>query len=85
MNKLPVAVEPPKLDPEEIRLDMVSLQGNFLDDRFSHAVRVTHLPTNIVVYRSPFDFPVPKLIEQLKANALSALEFKVKAYLKKKK
>ncbi|MFT4553896.1 MAG: protein subunit release factor A [Chlamydiales bacterium] len=85
MNELSNAAKRPKLNPEEIRVEIVSLLGNFLDNRFSHAVRVTHIPTKIVVYRSPFDFPIPKRIEQLKAYALSILELQVDAYQKRKK
>lgn len=67
----------PQSKADEIQIDVVPLQQNFVDDRFSHAVRVTHLPTHTVVYRSPFDFPEPKLRDELIERALAELQVKV--------
>ena len=73
------------LDQDDVRLDIVPMFGNFLTDQFSHAVRVTHIPTRTVVYRSPFDFPEPKLRKELIERALEELQVKVERRLKKSK
>ncbi|SCA63450.1 hypothetical protein SCG7086_AR_00200 [Chlamydiales bacterium SCGC AG-110-P3] len=62
---------------DKIQIDIIPLIGNFVSDRFSHAVRVTHLPTHTTVYRSPFDFAEPKLRDELIKRALSELWEKV--------
>ncbi len=67
----------PYFEHNEIKIDIIPLLGTFVDDRFSHAVRVTHLPTHIVVYRSPFDFPEPKLRNELIKTSLSELQKQV--------
>ena len=67
----------PYFEHNEIKIDIIPLLGTFVDDRFSHAVRVTHLPTHIVVYRSPFDFPEPKLRDELIKTSLSELQKQV--------
>lgn len=69
---------------EDVRIETVPLLGQFFDDRFSHAVRVTHLPTNTMVYRSPFDFPEPKLRDELIERALSELRVEVRKRLEKR-
>jgi hypothetical protein len=61
---------------DTIKIDLVPLLGQFIDERFSKAVRVTHLPTHTVVYRSPFDFALPKQRSELIERALCELKEK---------
>ena len=71
----------PYFEHNEIQIDIIPLLGTFVDDRFSHAIRVTHLATQIIVYRSPFDFPEPKLRDELMETSLSELQEKVERKL----
>lgn len=65
------------LKSDEVQTDWVPLLGHFVDERFSHGVRVTHMDTGTVVYRAPFDFSHLPEREELLKIALSELQEKV--------